>query len=110
MAPREHWPIGEMKQPAFADLEPVWIAQAPQTRALLASITDWNGEIEWRSSVSPPGKTIVLTATRGDIFSQMIVHEVHHRAQVMAMLRQFGIAAQNLDYSLLMYRRREEPA
>jgi uncharacterized damage-inducible protein DinB len=29
----------------------------------------------------------------------------HHRAQVMAMLRQAGAKAENLDYSLLMEER-----
>jgi len=32
----------------------------------------------------------------------MLFHEVHHRAQVMAMLRQVGVAAENVDYAILM--------
>ena len=64
--------------------------------------------IEYR--VARLDKTIVVTATTGDIATQLCFHEIHHRAQAMAMLRQLGIAAENLDYSLFMYRRREEPA
>ena len=44
-------------------------------------------------------------ATAGGIAGQLLFHEVHHRAQVMAMLRQAGVAAENLDYSVLMWER-----
>jgi hypothetical protein len=30
---------------------------------------------------------------------QLFYHEVHHRAQAMAMLRQLGIAAEGLDFN-----------
>ncbi len=40
---------------------------------------------------------------------QMLFHEVHHRAQAMAMLRQLGIEAQNLDCIGFVHRLREEP-
>jgi uncharacterized damage-inducible protein DinB len=51
-----------------------------------------------------------MRTTAGGIATQIVVHEVHHRAQVMAMLRQFGIPAQNLDYSVLKFERTELPA
>jgi uncharacterized damage-inducible protein DinB len=108
--PRDEWPMTETRLPAFADLEKAWTAEEPRTRALLAGITDWNKEVEWRSPYAPPGKTILMTATRADVVTQMVLHEVHHRAQAMAMLRQLGVPAQNLDYSVFMYRQREEPA
>ena len=106
--PKEDWPIREERQPAFADLERAWREQAPQTRALLASIQDWDRPIEYR--VKQPDKTIVVSATTGDVATQLCFHEIHHRAQAMAILRQLGVPAENVDYSLLMYRRREEPA
>jgi uncharacterized damage-inducible protein DinB len=53
---------------------------------------------------------IQIRTTAGGLATQMICHEVHHRAQVMAMLRQFGIAAENLDYTALMVQRTELPA
>ncbi len=41
----------------------------------------------------------------GRIAGQLLFHEVHHRAQVMAMLRQVGVKAENLDYSVLIFER-----
>lgn len=103
--PRDAWPITPAHLPLFADLEPVWTEQAKATRALLAGITDWDREIEYR--VPQGERTIVITATAGDIATHLLFHEVHHRAQAMAMLRQLGVEAQNLDYSAFMYRRRD---
>ncbi|MCI0364216.1 MAG: hypothetical protein L0219_10065 [Phycisphaerales bacterium] len=42
-----------------------------------------------------------------DVFTQMVLHEVHHRAQVMAMLRELGRPLEDLDYGYFMYKRRE---
>lgn len=106
--PRDQWPINVKRQPTFPELEAAWTAQVPETRRTLAAITDWETPFEYR--VSQPGKTIVITATPADVATQLCFHEVHHRAQVMAMLRQLGVEAQNLDYSTFMYGRREEPA
>lgn len=106
--PREEWPIDAKRQPSFAQLEAVWQGQAPQTRRLLEGITDWTSPIEY--SARAPGKIIHITTTRGDLAAQLCFHEVHHRAQAMAMLRQLGVEAQNLDYSIFMFQRREEPA
>jgi uncharacterized damage-inducible protein DinB len=39
----------------------------------------------------------------------MLMHEIHHRAQAMAMLRQLGVEAQNLDYISFAARRQEYP-
>jgi uncharacterized damage-inducible protein DinB len=107
---RDQWPINETRLPTFAALEPVWTAQEPQTRALLAGITDWSVRREWRPAVQPAGKRVLYSATLDELAAQLILHEVHHRAQAMAMLRQFGIAAQNLDYYIFVRREREEPA
>ena len=108
--PRPEWPINADRLPTFGALEPVWTAQEPRTRALLAGIGDWTQSREWLSIAPPPGKRVVLAATLSDLVTQLVLHEVHHRAQAMAMLRQLGTAAQNLDYSILMFSRREEPA
>jgi uncharacterized damage-inducible protein DinB len=108
LPPREDWPINEVKYPTFAALEATWTEQAKRTRAVLASIADWDRPLEYRALQS--NKTIVVNATTGDVVTQLLFHEVHHRAQAMAMLRLLGIEAQNLDYSLFMYRRREESA
>ncbi|MGH2403843.1 MAG: DinB family protein, partial [bacterium] len=104
---KKDWPISEERQPAFRDLEAVWKEQTPNIRATLAGITDWEKEIERR--VTDGGKTRVFIVTRGEAATQMLMHEVHHRAQAMAMLRQMGVEAQNLDYISFVRRVREEP-
>jgi uncharacterized damage-inducible protein DinB len=106
--PREQWPISVQRQPTFPELEVAWSAQAPVTARTLAEITDWDTPFEY--SVSERGKKIIITVTPADVATQLCFHEVHHRAQAMAMLRQLGVEAQNLDYSIFMYGRREEPA
>src|SRR3972149_5926652 len=106
--PEGEWPISEERLLTFADLEPIWRDRAPRTRALLVEVRDWDRVLEYR--VKRPDETIVVTATTADIATQLCFHEIHHRAQAMAMLRQLGVPAQDLDYSLLMYPRREEPA
>ena len=45
------------------------------------------------------GGLIRVGFTREALAFQLFYHEVHHRAQAMAMLRQFGIAAEGLDFN-----------
>ncbi len=94
--PIREWPVSEERVPTFADLERVWAPQSQGTRATLAETTDWDRTVTCRLIL--PDKTLRLTATKADIATQLLTHEVHHRAQAMAMLRQLGIEAQNLDY------------
>lgn len=103
----DHFPINEKDHPTFAALEKVWREQARRTRALLAETKDWDKRITRR--VERPDKIIFSTASKGDLATQMLMHEVHHRAQAMAMLRQLGVEAQNLDYIGFVAERREEP-
>lgn len=107
-ASREQHPFNRFYQTDFAPLEAAWIELVDRTRRILSEERDWNRVVEWR----PVGadRPTLMRATAGGIATQMMVHEVHHRAQVMAMLRQFGIPAQNLDYSVLKFERVEVPA
>lgn len=41
----------------------------------------------------------------GEIALHMALHEVHHRSQVMAMLRRCGVRAETLDDSFLAFER-----
>jgi uncharacterized damage-inducible protein DinB len=102
----EDWPITEERLPMFSDLETAWTAQAPKTRGTLAAITDWSRSVTAR--VTLPDKHLVLTATKADIATQLLLHEVHHRAQAMAMLRQLGLGAQDLDYIGFVQKREEQ--
>jgi len=89
-------PINERAHPTFAELERAWAAQVPQTRATLAGLTDLEKVVETR--MYGRQRMRVLTTTRRDIATQLLLHEVHHRAQAMTMLRHLGVEAQDLDY------------
>jgi len=105
LPPVEEWPFSEAKQPTLPDLEQVWTPHSTETRATLARTTDWDRDVT--SRLVRESGPVRLTATKGDIALQILFHEVHHRAQAMAMLRQLGIEAQNLDY--IRFTQRAEP-
>ena len=93
LPPYDQWPIQDEHPPPLAQLEPAWDQQARITRDALAAVRDWSHEVEYRVTpeVSHVKKPLIVTATYGDIAMQMVLHEVHHRAQAMNMLRQLGI-------------------
>ncbi len=102
----EQLPINEQAHDTFPKLEAAWRNQAPRTRATLAGITDWDATVETVMYGTRRKRTLV--ATTRDIATQLLLHEVHHRAQAMAMLRHLGIAAQDLDYIYFVQDEREE--
>jgi len=110
--PAEH-PFRRYYQTAFAPLEAAWRELADRTRRILREERDWSRTVEWRPPPRPAtgaggsDRPVIVRATAGGIATQLLLHEVHHRAQVMAMLRQLGIPAQNLDYSILKFERVE---
>jgi uncharacterized damage-inducible protein DinB len=105
LPPYEQWPIQDEKPPPFSVLEPTWIEQANQTRIALGAVRDWSAELEYR--VTRDDREMIVTASPGDIFTQLALHEVHHRAQAMNMLRRLGAAVEDIDFNALMYRRRD---
>jgi uncharacterized damage-inducible protein DinB len=109
LPPYDQWPIQDEKPPPFETLESAWRDQAQTTRDAMAAVRDWSKELEYRVTpeVSNVTKPVIVTATYGDIATQMALHEVHHRAQAMFMLRQLGLAIQDIDYNTLMYKRRD---
>ncbi len=87
----------------LATLAVAWNAQRPATRQGLADLVDPGRPIAYVSrNFSPPMRT---RTTAGGIAGQLLFHEVHHRAQVMTMLRLAGAALQDLDYSRLVWER-----
>jgi uncharacterized damage-inducible protein DinB len=102
-------PFAADKVKTFADLESKWKALAGETRSVLAGITSWSDPVEYRMAL-PNQPPMRIRTTRDGIAAQLLFHEVHHRAQVMSMLRQLGVAAQNLDYSALIFDRQPESA
>lgn len=104
----ETYPISLTRQPTFADLEAAWEPQMDRVRAVLEQTVDWDrevtSEIRWRDRI------ITLTTMKADIATQLLLHDVHHRAQAMAILRLLGVPAQNLDYAGFVHRRTERAA
>lgn len=94
-------PFARFYKTDFAPLERAWQEQAEETRGTLREISDWARPVEY-TYLSDDNRPVTVRTTTGGIASQLVIHEVHHRAQAMAMLRQLGVAAQNLDYSILM--------
>lgn len=102
--PRSEAPVSDDNPPLFPELEAAWRAQAERTRAVLAGIRDWSKSYEYQRDWD--GVQMLITGTPAEFFAQLFTHEIHHRAQVMSMLRQLGAPAQDLDYSILMIKRR----
>ncbi len=109
--PRADHPFNRFYETEFAPLERAWQEQVEETRRTLRETTDWNKRIEYtpmlRGELQP---NVRVRTTTGGIAAQLLFHEIHHRAQAMAMLRQLGIPAENLDYGILMFERVEVPA
>jgi len=102
----EQMPINEQTHDTFPKLEAAWLEQAPRTRATLAGITDGDTVVE--TMMVGARRTRTLVATKRDIATQLLLHEVHHRAQAMAMLRHLDVAAQDLDYIYFVQEERVE--
>jgi uncharacterized damage-inducible protein DinB len=102
--PYEQFPFQDETPPPFAVLEPAWNEQANRTRSVLAYVSDWKAELEYRSMWGDP--PMIVTASLADLFTQLAFHEVHHRAQAMNILRQHGVWLEDIDYNALMTTRR----
>jgi uncharacterized damage-inducible protein DinB len=96
--PPEARPFAEERYPDFLSLESAWKGLEATTRAWLESESDWTRRME---TVARRGnaRRIRVGFTPETLAFQLFYHEVHHRAQVMAMLRQLGIAAQDLGFN-----------
>ena len=103
----ETWPIRPEDPPAFRELDAAWRKQAEQTRAGLRAVKDWERPIEYRVT-DDDGRAKIVTASAADLFTQLALHEVHHRAQALNMLRQLGVPiADDIDFNMMMYARRD---
>ncbi len=105
--PYAQWPIQDEKPPAFAVLEEEWSRQAQRTRATISAVRDWFATIEY-DVIDDDGREMIVTSSANDLFTQLALHEVHHRAQALNMLRQLGVTcSSDLDFNALMHKRRE---
>jgi uncharacterized damage-inducible protein DinB len=102
------WPIRDETPPPFAEIEAAWTEQAARTRVALAEQRDWTAPIQYRVT-NDAGSVDLVTTTAADIATQLALHEMHHRAQAMNMLRHLGVNAEDIDFNTLMYDRRPAP-
>ncbi len=105
--PYDQWPIKYEHPPDFDSIENAWCEQSKSVRASIAAQRDWNRKVVYDSFPADDGKRYHVTATTGEFFMQLALHEVHHRSQILAMLRQLGKPLEDLDYNILMFDRRE---
>lgn len=106
VAPYSEWPVKYETPPALEMIERGWAGQADATRAAIRAVRDWDAPIEYRVTLDD-GKRVRVKCTASGLFIQLMLHEVHHRAQLMNMLRHAGVAADDLDYNWLMFERSE---
>lgn len=99
------WPQGDnpfsvRRVPDAAALEAAWRDQEPRSVALIDGEQDWDRPVDV-TVIIPSRQAFRVKTTAGRVFSQFCYHEVHHRSQVMAMLRQLDAPAETLDFLLL---------
>ncbi len=108
--PYEQWPIKDEQPPRFEVIEREWGRIETRTRETIAEITsagEW-GRVMTYVVQQDDGKRVEISATKGDILTQLVLHEVHHRAQAMNILRQLGgVKLEDIDFNTMMYTRRE---
>ena len=102
--PYEQWFFKQEQPPPFATLEAAWTKQADDTRAALAGARDWEAPIEYVVTTDE-GRREIVTTSASDLLTQLAFHEVHHRAQVVNMLRRLGVPADDLDFNAAWPRR-----
>lgn len=107
--PYAEWPVQDETPPPFEVIEREWHAQEQRTRAAIEAVEragEW-GKVVTYMAQRDDGRRVEISATKGDIFTQLVLHEVHHRAQAMNILRQLGVHLDDIDYNAMMYTRRE---
>jgi uncharacterized damage-inducible protein DinB len=101
LQPYAEWPIQDEQPPPFTVVESTWTKQAAHTRAVLAAVDNWTGAVTYQT-LPDLGPQRTITTTPADLATQIALHEVHHRAQVLNILRQLGVATSDLDFNALM--------
>jgi len=107
--PYDQWPIQYETPPAFDVIQSTWTSQTSRVREAIAGERDWNRTIRYVTFPDDKGRRFEITTSPSDIITQLSLHEMHHRAQVMAMLRMTPGATpvEDVDFNDLMYQRRE---
>ena len=104
--PYEQWPHKYESPPEFAVARAFWDVLAVETRRTLAGVKDWHAMIRYQTLPEPGDEPRTIVTTPDGIATQLVLHEVHHRSQLMAMLRQLGRPVEDLDFGTMTYARR----
>ncbi len=105
--PYPQWEVHDENPPAFPELERLWNAQAARTRDTLASVADWSAPVKY-TVTSDDNRTWRVSTNIADVATQLALHEMHHRAQALNVLRHLGVTFKDdLDFNSMMYDRVE---
>jgi uncharacterized damage-inducible protein DinB len=104
--PYDQWPIKYEQPPAFAVIDEHWARQAQETARVISGERDWTRPISYVTLPDDQGRRSRINIRAEDLLAQLVLHEVHHRAQLMSMLRLVGgPVVEDIDYNALMYER-----
>lgn len=103
--PYESWPVQDERPPALDELERRWRGQGDRVRAVLGGVRDWSRRVAWIGFPDDQGRRFRIAASVGDLVTQLVLHEVHHRAQAMVMLRELGSPLEDVDFNATMFER-----
>ncbi len=74
--PDDQWPVQQEDPPPFVTLETAWREQADHTRSARSAVRDGSAGIEYRVTLDDERVQIVTTSAV-DLFTQLVLHEVH---------------------------------
>jgi uncharacterized damage-inducible protein DinB len=103
LAPADDPEIASADALPFPDLERIWMETVETTRAGLERARGGGWDTPRHIVSSWEGHSFEYDASPADFFCQLVVHEVHHRAQAAHMLRRLGVTVGEIDYSTLMF-------
>lgn len=102
--PYQEWELQDERPLAFHDVRERWDAQATATRSAIESERDWNRNIVYELT-DDNGRRVRATCSAADLITQLALHEMHHRAQVLNMLRRMGVTVEDIDFNAMMFER-----
>lgn len=95
--PCEAWELRD-ETPLFGEsLEAAWAKQAQTTKAAIADVRNWDETFDYRVT-DDDGQRLIVTASAADLITQLALHEAHHRAQALNIMRQLGVTVPGGDF------------